>query len=264
MIKSVYNVLFRNPNLMRRSTPRLLAFLVILLSPFFIASKKANHATSATSSFYSIRFSPFAEEKSSISAVEQLYENLHLGQFDLSQEIFSLAMKGFSALVSKQKLNSDSILSIIDFSKSSSRKRLVIIDLKNEAVLFHTVVAHGKKSGMEFARSFSNKAKSLKSSLGFFVTRNSYNGSNGYSMKLAGIEKGINDKAMARAIVMHGADYANEEVIVRKGYLGRSYGCPAVPENVNREIVDRIKEGNCLFIYSNDKKYLKQSRLLNG
>ena len=83
-------------------------------------------------------------------------------------------------------------------------------------------------------------------------------------MKLEGVERGINDKALARAIVMHGADYANEEVITRKGYLGRSYGCPAVPENLNRDIVDKIKNGNCLFIYSSDKKYLTQSKLLNG
>jgi L,D-transpeptidase catalytic domain len=263
-MNSVNNLFFNNPNPMRNSAPRLIAFVIIIVSPFFMAGKNAPLPYSISSSSYFERFIAFPEERNNVSVAEQLYENIQLHQFGLDQKIFSLAMKGFSSLSAKNLLTADSILSIIDFSKSSRLKRFLVIDLKNEVVLFHTVVAHGKKSGMEFAKSFSNKSKSLKSSLGFYITGNSYLGSNGYSMKLEGLEKGINDKALARAIVMHGADYANEQVIERKGYLGRSYGCPAVPESINRDIVDKIKNGNCLFIYSNDKKYLTQSKLLNG
>jgi hypothetical protein len=126
------------------------------------------------------------------------------------------------------------------------------------------VVAHGRNTGTEFARSFSNQPRSNKSSLGFYVTRETYRGSNGYSLKLDGQEKGFNDLAMSRAIVMHPASYANEEVIGRKGYLGRSFGCPAVPEKISRSIIDRIKNGNVVFLYYPDSKYLSNSKLLNG
>ena len=160
-------------------------------------------------------------------------------------------------------LSADSILSIIDFTKSSSEKRLYVIDLKNEELTFNTVVAHGKRSGSVYARSFSNNPKSLKSSLGFYVTGNTYSGSNGYSLKLQGCERGINDRAMSRAIVMHGASYINEEKIEGKAN-GRSFGCPAVPEGLHRDIIDKIKNGNCLFIYYPDKNYLKRSKFLNG
>jgi hypothetical protein len=141
---------------------------------------------------------------------------------------------------------------------------LYVIDLKNQGIIYNTVVAHGRNSGNEYAKSFSNNPSSHKSSLGFYITEGTYNGGNGYSMKLQGAETGINDKALARAIVMHGADYANEEVIGKKGYLGRSYGCPAVPQKLNKKIIDTIKEGNCLFVYYPDQNYLKKSKLLNG
>jgi hypothetical protein len=141
---------------------------------------------------------------------------------------------------------------------------LYVIDLKNQDVVFNTVVAHGRNSGGEYARSFSNKPSSNKSSLGFYITEGTYNGGNGYSLKLQGAENGINDKALARAIVMHGADYANEDIIGSKGYLGRSFGCPAVPQKYHKKIIDTIKDGNCLFVYYPDQTYLKKSKLLNG
>jgi len=193
-----------------------------------------------------------------------LYSNIHLDQFGLSRQVFQLAMKGFDRLMKSGQLNKDSVLTIVDFSKSSREKRLVVIDLKEKEVLVNTVVAHGRNTGQEFARSFSNLPRSNKSSIGFYITRSTYMGSNGYSLKLDGFEKGFNDKAMQRAIVMHGADYADESVIGRKGYLGRSFGCPAVPDKYNRKIIDRIKNGNCLFVYYPDQKYLKTSKLLNG
>ncbi len=187
-----------------------------------------------------------------------------LSSMGLPRIAFALAMKGFAKLRAKGIVGADSILTIIDFSKSSKKKRLYVIDLKNEDLVFNTVVAHGRNSGGEYAKSFSNKPSSNKSSLGFYVTEKTYEGGNGYSLKLNGAETGINDKALARAIVMHGADYANEEVINSKGYLGRSFGCPAVPQKYTKKIINTIKEGNCLFVYYPDQNYVKKSKLLNG
>ena len=190
--------------------------------------------------------------------IHSIYTQIHQAGANLSEEIFSLAFMGF------EKLSADSILTIIDFSKSSREKRLFVVDLKKQALLFKSVVAHGRNTGEEFARSFSNDMNSHKSSLGFYITGATYQGSNGFSMMLNGVEKGFNDKAKDRAIVMHGADYASEQAILHKGYLGRSYGCPALPRAVNQKIIETIKEGNCMFIYYPDQKYLSNSRMING
>jgi L,D-transpeptidase catalytic domain len=141
---------------------------------------------------------------------------------------------------------------------------LFVLDMNTGKVLFKTFVAHGKNSGLEYATNFSNEEESYKTSLGFFITCNTYNGSNGYSLKLKGCEKGINDKAAERAIVMHGAPYANEDFLDSNGYLGRSFGCPAVPEKMNKKIIDIIKNGSCLFLYHPTKKYINASKILGS
>jgi hypothetical protein len=180
------------------------------------------------------------------SKVERtLYNNLLLDSKELSESIFLLAYRGFEKLNAQGKLNTDSILTIIDYSKSSREKRMFVVDLKSQTILFHTVVAHGRNSGQEFAKEFSNNMNSHQTSLGFYITGSTYAGSNGYSLHLKGIEAGINDKALARAIVIHGADYANESTIFARGYLGRSYGCPALPTKINKKIIDKIKGGEC-------------------
>jgi hypothetical protein len=193
-----------------------------------------------------------------------LYASAKLSFVGLSLNTFKLAMKGFTKLQSQHLISTDSIITIIDFEKSSSQKRMYVIDLKSKNVLFQTLVSHGKNSGKEYARSFSNDESSYKSSLGFYITRNTYEGSNGYSLRLDGTEKGINDHAMARAIVMHGAGYASESTIYQIGYLGRSWGCPALPEGLHIPIINKIKEGNLLFMYYPDETYLKTSTLING
>lgn len=203
-----------------------------------------------------------AEEKI-LSYSEFIYERSGLSNYGLDLEVFELALKGFDHLVSKGKVSNDSVLTIVDFSKSSRKKRLFVIDLKKQHVVYHSLVAHGKNSGREYANSFSNTPSSHKSSLGFYITRGTYQGSNGYSMQLDGCEKGINDKALSRAIVMHAAAYANENV-VQNGVLGRSFGCPAVPEKMNKKIIDKIKGGNVMFLYFPDNQYLKKSEILNG
>jgi hypothetical protein len=198
------------------------------------------------------------------SEINLIYSAAKLSYVGLPLNTFALAMKGFTKLRNQNLINADSIITIIDFEKSSSQKRLYVVDLKTKSVLFQTLVAHGKNSGKEYARSFSNEESSYKSSLGFYITRNTYEGSNGFSLRLEGTENGINNNAMERAIVMHGADYASESTIYQLGFLGRSWGCPALPESLNKPIINKIKDGNMLFIYYPDQDYLKKSSILNG
>ena len=135
--------------------------------------------------------------------------------------------------------------------------------MKNYKVLFNTLVAHGRNSGVEYARSFSNKHSSYQSSPGFYTTGNTYQGSNGYSLKLNGLEKGINDNALERTIVMHGADYVSQGIANARGWIGRSWGCPAVPVKYAVPIIEKVKNGTCLFIYSPESNYVSRSNFLS-
>lgn len=191
-----------------------------------------------------------------------LYDQLQLSGLGLKKEIFDNAVKGWNVLLEKNNLENPNILSIADLSQSSISKRLYIIDLVNKKVLFNTYVAHGNKSGEEFASSFANKLNSHKSSLGFYVTGNTYKGQHGLALRLKGIEKGINDIAEARGIVVHGAPYVSESFIKKVGRLGRSQGCPAVSSALCTPIVNSIKEGSCFFIFYPDNDYLKKSQIL--
>jgi hypothetical protein len=157
------------------------------------------------------------------------------------------------------------ILTVIDYSKPSTERRLLVVDLHRHKVLFNTYVSHGKNSGKMQATSFSNQPGSLKSSLGVFLTENSYVGSNGYSLRLVGLEHGVNDNAYRRAIVVHGAWYVNSDVIRKYGQLGRSWGCPAVSDNLARPLIDTIKGRSLVFVYSNnDRGWLRHSSFLTG
>ncbi len=196
--------------------------------------------------------------------VEDYYTTWNLTAAGLAQEVFNDAMKGYNYLKQKNLLNNPGVMTIVDYSKPSSQKRLYVLDMNEGKILFHTLVAHGRKSGLEYATDFSNAEESHKTSLGFFITMNTYTGGNGYSLKLQGCEKGINDKALERAIVVHGADYADENFIQHNGYLGRSYGCPAVPEKFSKKIIDAIKNGSCMFLYHPTKKYTAVSKILNS
>ncbi len=191
-----------------------------------------------------------------------VYDSLRLNLCGLSQQAFQYAMQGFDYLVKGGKISNSKILSIIDFSQPSNKKRLFIIDLDNYKVLFNTYVAHGMNSGKEYASQFSNNPESNKSSLGFYETAETYIGKNGYSLHLQGLEKGINDKADSRAIVMHGADYVSEDYVRMQGYIGRSQGCPAVPEKLHKPIINKIKNGTCLFIYSLNRNYFIHSKII--
>ncbi|MBW6460816.1 MAG: murein L,D-transpeptidase catalytic domain family protein [Bacteroidales bacterium] len=157
----------------------------------------------------------------------------------------------------------DEIITIIDYTRPSSEKRLFVINLRNKKLLFHTLVSHGRNSGNLECTHFSNRPGSFQSSPGFYLTAETYSGRNGYSLRLDGMEPGINDQARARAIVIHGADYVSQRFVDDHGYLGRSWGCPALPLDLNKKIIDIIKEGSCLFIHTDNKTYLSQSSLLN-
>lgn len=194
----------------------------------------------------------------SISMAERLYKEINL-EGTLKYEAFEMAINGYQNMSFKNR----DIISVIDFTLPSTDKRMVIIDLKEKKVLFHTIVSHGKNSGEKYATSFSNKHGSYQSSLGFYKTMNTYQGGNGYSLVLDGLEKGINDQAKSRAVVIHGADYSSQAVINATGRLGRSYGCPALPRDVTKPIINTIKDGTMLFIYANNKQYLSQSKIFN-
>ncbi len=247
---------------MKNVVPKILTLLLIMVLPIVMIAKKSSYTTPQQASPLPTASALLLNKAFTYSSL--LYFNSGLSETGLQYNVLEMAMKGFSKLRDKGLAGADSILTIIDFSKSSREKRLFVIDLKNQYVAMQSVVAHGRNSGQEFARTFSNKLSSNKSSLGFYVTKETYRGSNGYSLKLEGTETGINDMAMARAIVMHGADYANEKIINSKGFLGRSLGCPALPQTINKKLIDKIKEGNVLFVYYPDANYLKRSELLNG
>jgi hypothetical protein len=202
------------------------------------------------------------EEQPNMAAYTTLYNNLHLEHLLLSKEAFLLGVQGFQKMIASGTLNKQ-LLSIVDFSLPSDKKRLFVIDLAKGKLLFNTYVAHGRNSGEALATSFSNDMESYKSSLGFYVTGNTYRGEHGYSLRLDGIEKGINDNAYNRKIVIHGARYVNEKMIAKQGYIGRSLGCPALPQKLYRPIIEKIREGSCLFLYSPDHQYTQQSALLS-
>jgi hypothetical protein len=182
---------------------------------------------------------------------------------DIDPRALQLAVRGYFNLKRQGLIRREGIITLIDFDKPSDSKRLFIIDIDNGKVLQSALVAHGKGSGEVMATSFSNQPGSNKSSLGFYLTENTYTGRNGYSLVLKGLDHGINDKAAMRSIVIHGADYVSEEYIRRNGRLGRSQGCPALSLNEYQEVIDLIKDGTCLFIYHQGQDYASRSLVLD-
>lgn len=198
---------------------------------------------------------PVISQTGKNSDLKQLWIDCKLDG-ELSFALFSSAISGSRKL---EGVKSKKIISIIDYSKPSTDKRFYLIDLENKKLLYRCFVAHGKNTGENTAGSFSNTSGSLKSSLGFYITGETYVGENGYSLKLDGLEKGINDNSRTRDIVIHGAEYVSQEFIDKYGRLGRSWGCPALPAELSKEIIDKIAGGSCLFIFGNDSSYTKNS-----
>ena len=195
--------------------------------------------------------------------VEVLYNSLDTNNFRLPKlESFAKALEGFYLLREKGVVQKD-LLTIVDFSLSSREKRLWVIDMNSNKILFNSLVAHGKNSGDDYASDFSNKKESNKSSLGFFATGEVYNGKHGMSLKLDGLEKGINDNARQRAVVVHGAAYVSNVFLKSHNRLGRSQGCPAIPVELSKKIIQTIKDKSCLFIYHPSINYLEVSKLVS-
>ena len=147
-----------------------------------------------------------------------------------------------------------------DYSLPSTARRLWVFDMREGRLLQHEHVAHGRGSGDNYATAFSNRDGSHQSSLGLFRTAETYMGGNGYSLRLYGLEPGVNDNARARSIVMHGAWYVDPALAAKQGRLGRSYGCPALRRQVARVIIDELKDRNLLFSYAADPAWLQRSR----
>ncbi|UQD55082.1 murein L,D-transpeptidase catalytic domain family protein [Flavobacterium sp. K5-23] len=195
--------------------------------------------------------------------VEAVYNDLHSNQYALPKlESFSQALKSFYTLKEKGLVTKD-ILTLVDFSLSSNTKRLWVIDLTTNTILYNSLVAHGRNTGEEFANSFSNSNESFKSSLGLYVTGETYNGKHGMSLRLDGLEKGVNDHARARGVVMHAANYVSGSFIKNNKRLGRSLGCPAIPEELKEEIINTIKGKSCLFIYHQSRDVKTDSELVS-
>ena len=192
-----------------------------------------------------------------------LYEDLELkkGVKSPPYDLFRKGYQGFRKAIKNGEL-SKKLLTLIDFRLSANKERLWVIDLDSGMVRMQTLVAHGKGTGNEYAREFSNTPGSNKSSLGFYATAEIYRGKHGLSLKLDGLEEGFNDNVRDRAIVMHGADYVSNSFAERYGRIGRSYGCPSVPLGVHKELIPFIKGGSCLFIYYPKEAYLKGSAYL--
>ena len=191
------------------------------------------------------------------AACAELYRSMQL-EGVVSWNAFRQAVTGYHKIAGRKR----DVLTLIDFSRPSTEQRLFVFDMGRRKLLFSSVVAHGKNSGDKYATSFSNEYGSYKSSLGFYLTETTYQGRNGYSLILNGLEKGINDRARERAIVMHGAAYADPSVASRGGRLGRSFGCPAVPQKLSRPIIDAIKGGSVMYIYAGTPDYLAHSSVL--
>ncbi len=197
------------------------------------------------------------------SKIESVYNSLNSNNFKMPElKTFSEALKGFYLLKERGVIKKN-ILTLIDFSLSSNTKRLWVIDLTSNTILFNSLVAHGRNTGEEFASTFSNLNSSFKSSLGFYATGEIYQGKHGASLRLDGLENGVNDNARERGVVMHGADYVSESFIRDHKRLGRSQGCPAVPVELTNEIIELIKDKSCLYIYHPSRSFAMEERLIS-
>lgn len=180
----------------------------------------------------------------------------------ISPNVLELALSAAACAERAGAVSNPATLTVIDYSRPSTARRLWVIDMARKQLLFEELVAHGQGTGDNIATRFSNRPNSHQTSLGLFVTGESYVGQNGYSLRLDGLDRGFNDRARERAIVIHGAPYVNEDIIGSMGRLGRSWGCPAVRPAVARKMIDTVKGGSLVFAYANDPAWLASSAYL--
>lgn len=182
----------------------------------------------------------------------------------INNDVVEMAFGAASCAVRAGAVSNPETLTVIDYSKPSTEKRLFVYDLNSKDVLYSEYVAHGQGSGDNLATHFSNQPDTHATSLGLYVTEDTYIGKNGYSLRLNGLDKGFNDNALERAIVMHGASYVNPDAIGSLGRLGRSWGCPALRPAIAHELIDHVKGGSLVFAYYPDQNWLKSSKYLGG
>lgn len=244
-------------------TQKLLMILSFVTASFIFTSKAESNNSSPITEITPTVVETATPELSIKEEINLLYNNFSSKNINMPSMLsFENAMLGYYKLENSGKIE-NKILSIVDFSLPSTEKRLWVLNMDTQKVLFNTYVSHGKNTGGNMATKFSNIPNSLQSSLGFFVTGETYIGGNGLSLFIDGMEKGINDNARERYVVIHGADYATPEFISRAGRLGRSYGCPALPRGLSKEIIETIKNKSCFFIYFPNQDYLQNSTFLD-
>lgn len=203
-----------------------------------------------------------ASSASSVVLSRADFSHTHLGSLDTT--VLDLALGAASCAMRAGVVDRPRTLTVIDYSRPSTDKRLWVLDLETRELLYEELVAHGEGTGANLARNFSNRPDSHQTSLGLFVTDTTYVGRNGYSLRLDGLDAGVNDRARERAIVMHGAPYVSETFVKANGRLGRSWGCPAVSDAVARKLIDRVKGGGLVFAYYPDPQWLETSKFLGG
>jgi L,D-transpeptidase catalytic domain len=217
-----------------------------------VASRAASSGNPATAHLLS----------ASAPAATREWRRSGIGTIDI--DVLELALRAARCAVRLGAVADPTTLTVIDYSKPSSAKRLWVFDLWSGRLLFEELVAHGQGSGGDVATRFSNEPNTRRTSLGLFVADDPYVGRNGYSLHLDGLDPGFNDRARERAIVMHGASYVSDEVVRAQGRLGRSWGCPALRDSVAREVIDRVKGGGLIFAYYPDREWLAASPFLGG
>ena len=193
---------------------------------------------------------------------QDLVARLRAAAPEIDPNVLALALEATDCAVSGGAVGPPARLAVIDYTRPSTTRRLWLFDLDKGSLLKHDYVAHGRGSGGNVPTHFSNDEGSYQSSIGLFAGAETYQGNNGYSLRLDGLEPGVNDHARERLLVMHGADYVDPVQGRRQGRLGRSWGCPALRPQVTREVIDALKDGQLLFAYSNDAAWLEGSRFL--
>lgn len=191
-----------------------------------------------------------------------VWADVSIGSLD--PKVLNLALGAATCAVRSGDVGAPSTLTVIDYSRPSTQKRMWVFDVSSRDLLYEELVAHGQGTGDNLATRFSNEAETHRTSIGLFVTEGTYIGKNGYSLRLNGLDKGFNDRARERAIVMHGAPYVSPQIVKSMGRLGRSWGCPAVRDGIAREVIDTVKGGGLVFSYYPDNNWLASSKYLGG
>lgn len=236
-----------------------LVILILALLPISLAANK--NGKDGGQDFYESAKEEQRATKMFDDYIEGLYEECGL-EGKLSYRVFKPAIVGYFNM-RREGLIYRSEITICDFRQPSTEKRFYVIDLEAKDLVFNTLVAHGENTGNKYVVEFSNNINSHQSSLGFYVTAETYTGKNGHSMRLDGVDISFNDNARIRNVVLHGAHYVNNKLINKEGLIGTSQGCPAIPMGIHKDVIDYINNGSCLFIYANDKEYLNSSAYLN-